>query len=88
MQITLAGDFMTLLDDFPDEFREVIGNPADDEEGCLDPVLVEQLQRAMGVFFESRFEAIPTIRLDHLLESPHLEVIFQRDGQQILFPVR
>src|SRR5262245_9846996 len=62
--VTLAGNLMAALGDLADQLRELIADPAEDEERRLDAVAIEQVERLLGVPFQSRFEAVPLAALN------------------------
>ena len=60
------------------------GDPAQSEEGRLDPGLVEQGEHRVGVALDAARERLPRVAGDHRLEGADLEPVLDIDGEGVL----
>src|SRR5262249_19649358 len=71
------------LGDPTDQLRQPVTDPAEDEEGRLQAVAVEQVEGARGVALQPGLEAIPLAALDEAVERPDLKIVLQGHGQNV-----
>src|SRR5262249_20896399 len=81
--VALAGDLVAALGDPPDQLRQPVADPAEDEKRRLQAVAVEQVEGAFGVALQSGLGSVPLAALDEAVERPDLEVVLQGDGQNV-----
>src|SRR2546427_10353521 len=83
MAIPMRADLMTACGDLLDHPRLSLRFPAQDEERCLDAILVQNLQEAGGVLLDSAFVSRPIFEAYGRLERRHLIVVFDVDRQRV-----
>jgi hypothetical protein len=79
----VAGDFVAGFGDAPDQRRVARRDPAEDEEGRLDPRLVEQGKGAVGIGLDPARQRLPIIAGDHGFEGADLEPVLDVDGKGV-----
>ena len=79
----VAGDLVAGLGDAADQRGVALGDPAQSEEGRLDPGLVEQVEHRVGVALDAVRERLPLVAADHLLEGADLEPVLDIDGKGV-----
>ena len=65
------------------QFRKAIGDPPEDEKRGLDVVAIEQVERPLRVLLEPGLEAIPLAAVDQRLERRDVEIVLERDRQDV-----
>ena len=61
----------------------LFGDPAQNEERRFDLVPVQQIECAESIALQTTLETVPLTSLDHMIEGANLEIIFQRDRQNV-----
>ena len=79
----MAGQFVTGIDDAPDQRRVSLGNPSQREEGGRRTAVCEQAENSIDVALDPALTAIPLIARDIGRKRRDLEVVFDVDRQRI-----
>lgn len=74
---------MTAAHDLENKFRVVLGDPAHEEEGCLSMMAIQKVECSERVALDARLEAAPVPWIDEISEGCPLEIIFDRDCQDM-----
>src|SRR5687768_6284497 len=79
----VAGDLMAGHGRPADQGRMALGDPAQSEEGRLDPGLGEQVEHRFGVAPDALLQPVPLVAADHFLEGADLEPVLDVDGEGV-----
>ena len=74
VEVALAGHLVAPIGDLAHQLRHFIGDRAQDEEGRLDVVLVEEIESLAGIRLDPPLEAIPAVGPNNTLERRDVEV--------------
>jgi hypothetical protein len=74
---------MAAIRDLADELGHLVRDPAEDEEGRVDPIFVQEVEGTLGRLLQPALEAVPLAALNQAVEGADVEVIFQRDREDV-----
>ena len=72
--------------DFPNRFRVPLCNPTENEKGCLDLELVEQIEHGVSVGFHAACEIRPLRPVHAVGEGLDLEIILDVHQEEPVWP--
>ena len=82
---TAAGHFVTARDDFADQTRILLGDPAEHEKRRFGVEIVEQIERLQSILLVARLEMRPVSLLNQILKGADMEIVFDQNRQQMFF---
>src|SRR3546814_12285484 len=84
MKMVMAGQFVTRLDDPPNQRGIAFGDPTQGEESAGGPRLGEHRQHRVAITLDPAFERRPVGTVDRALKSADLKPVLDIDRQAVL----
>jgi len=83
MAEAMARQLVPSDDDAPHELGMPLRHPPEDEEGCLDVVLGQNLEETLGIAFDPARQAFPIAAINRRCECFDLKIILDVDRHRV-----